>query len=601
MHTSSGKKLLGTIFGPVFAVAIALFVASLFPFGHTRASNPAGTGDEVLVAANDPGTYGGHLVVALRSEPKTLNPVLSNDVPSREVIRQMTADLIHINRYSQQSEPALAKSWSVSSDGLHYVLQLRRGLRFSDGVPMDADDVLFSFKVYLDEKVNAPQRDSFVVANKPVAVQKTGPYSVTFDLAQPYASAERLFDSVAILPRHLLEGPYSEGKLARTWSLGTAPGEIAGLGPFRLKQYVPGQRITLERNPYYWKVDRNKNRLPYLEEITFLFVGTEDAEVLRFEAGETDIINRVSAENYSVLEKEQISHGFRLFDLGPGLEYNFLLLNLNSNLPSNDNEIRHKQAWFREVRFRQAISSAIDRDGINRIVYHGRGSPILTHVPPGNRLWVDEKIPHTARSLDRSRELLKSAGFSWRSDGTLIDNHGAKVEFSIIASASSSERTQMATMIQQDLKELGIRAQVVPLEFRAMLDRVLQTHNYEAAVMGLGEADVDPNSQLNVWLSSGDDHFWDLGETQPATAWEAEMDRLMKQQMSTLTAKDRKRLYDRVQEIEVEDVPLVFLVSPNVLVGAKIRVHNFEPAILDSHTLWNAEKLFLGDEGKALK
>jgi peptide/nickel transport system substrate-binding protein len=602
MHTSSWKKLLGTMFGPVFAATIALvFVASLFPFGHTRASNPAGTGEEVLVAANDPGTYGGHLVVALRSEPKTLNPVLSNDVSSREVIRQMTADLIHINRYSQQSEPALAKSWSVSPDGLHYVLQLRRGLRFSDGVPMDADDVVFSFKAYLDEKVNAPQRDSLVVANKPVAVQKTGPYSVTFDLAQPYASAERLFDSVAILPRHLLEAPYSEGKLAQTWSLGTAPGEIAGLGPFRLKQYVPGQRITLQRNPYYWKVDRNKNRLPYLEEITFLFTGTEDAEVLRFEAGETDIINRVSAENYAVLEKEQISSGFRLFDLGPGLEYNFLLLNLNSNLPSNDNEIRHKQAWFREVRFRQAISSAIDRDGINRIVYHGRGSPILTHVPPGNRLWVDEKIPHTARSLDRSRELLKSAGFSWRSDGTLIDNHGAKVEFSNIASASSSERTQMATMIQQDLKELGIRAQVVPLEFRAMLDRVLQTHNYEAAVMGLGEADVDPNSQLNVWLSSGDDHFWDLGETQPATAWEAEMDRLMKQQMSTLTAKDRKRLYDRVQEIEVEDVPLVFLVSPNVLVGAKIRVHNFEPAILDSHTLWNAEKLFLGDEGKALK
>ena len=167
---------------------------------------------------------------------------------------------------------------------------------------------------------------------------------------------------------------------------------------------------------------------------------------------------------------------------------------------------------------------------------------------------------------------------------------GAEVEFSIITSASSSQRTQMATMIQQDLKELGIRVQVVPLEFRAMLDRVLQTHNYEAAVMGLGGGDVDPNSQLNVWLSSGDDHLWDLGESQPATAWEAEMDRLMKQQMSTLAAKDRKRLYDRVQEIEVEDVPLVFLVSPNVLVGAKLRVHNFEPAILDSHTLWNAEQ-----------
>ena len=119
-------------------------------------------------------------------------------------------------------------------------------------------------------------------------------------------------------------------------------------------------------------------------------------------------------------------------------------------------------------------------------MYHGRGSPIWTHVPPGNRLWVDEKIPHPPRSLDKSRTLLKSGGFSWRSDGTLIDNRGVEVEFSIITSASSNQRTQMATMIQQDLKELGIRVQVVPLEFRAMLDRVLQTHDYEAAIMGSG-------------------------------------------------------------------------------------------------------------------
>jgi peptide/nickel transport system substrate-binding protein len=578
-----------------------VLVALLLPSGYALASNPIGAGEEALVAANDPGTNGGQLVVALRAEPKTLNPVFSNDVPSREVISQMTADLIHINRYSQQSEPALAKSWSVSPDGLHYILQLRRGLRFSDGAALDADDVLFSFKVYLDEKVNAPQRDTLVVANKPVVVRKTGPYTVTFDLPQPYASAERLFDSVTILPRHLLEAPYSEGKLAQAWSLNVLPGQIAGLGPFRLRQYVPGQRITLERNPYYWKVDRKGNRLPYLEEITFLFAGNEDAEVLRFEAGETDVMNRISAENYAVLAKEQIPRGFRLYDLGPGLEYNFLLLNLNSILPSQDKEIRRKQAWFGEIKFRQAISSAIDRDGINRIVYHGRGAPILTHVPPGNRLWVDEKIPRPARSLERSRELLKSAGFSWRSDGSLIDGHGAEVEFSIIASASSNQRTQMATMIQQDLKELGIRVQVVPLEFRAMLDRVLQTHDYEAALMGLGGVDVDPNSQLNVWLSSGDDHFWHLGETQPATAWEAEMDSLMKRQMSTLSVKERKHLFDRVQEIEVEEVPFVFLVSPNVLVGAKVRVHNFKPAILDSHTLWNSEELFLGDDGRAPK
>jgi peptide/nickel transport system substrate-binding protein len=577
-----------------------LLYALLVAVGNAPGPSLARASDDVQLTSNDLG-YGGQMVVSLRAEPKTLNPVLANDVSSREIISQMTSDLIHINRRSQQPEPALAKSWSVSRNGLHYTLNLRRGVLFSDGVPLDADDVLFSFKVYLDEKVNAPQRDSLVVGGKPIAARKVNAYTVTFDLARPYASAERLFDSICILPRHLLEVAYSEGRMPQTWSLGTAPAQIAGLGPFRLKQYVPGQRVILERNPYYWKADRKGNRLPYLAEINFLFVGNEDAEVIRFEAGETDVINRLSAENYAVLEKQQSSRGFRLYDLGPGLDYNFLLLNLNSALPSQANEIRRKQAWFNNVDFRKAISSAIDRDGINRIVYQGRGSPIWTHVTPGNRLWADEKTPHPVRSLEQSRHLLKSAGFSWRNDGTLTDTHGVNVEFSIITSASSTQRTHMATMIQQDLKDLGIRVQVVPLEFRTMLDRILQTHDYEAAVMGLGGGDVDPNSQLNVWLSSGDDHLWHLNETEPATAWEAEIDRLMKKQMSTLSDIDRKHLFDRVQEIEVEDVPVVFLVSPNVLVGAKVRVHNFMPAVLDSHTLWNSEQLSVVTEDKVSK
>ena len=117
--------------------------------------------------------------------------------------------------------------------------------------------------------------------------------------------------------------------------LGTSPQGIAGLGPFRLKEYVTGQRITLERNPYYWKVDRNGTRLPYLDQITFLFVANADAEVIRFQAGDTDIINRISAEDYSVLEKEQGSRAFHLFDVGPSLEFNFLFFNMNTVVPAS--------------------------------------------------------------------------------------------------------------------------------------------------------------------------------------------------------------------------------------------------------------------------
>lgn len=529
--------------------------------------------------------------MAQRSEPKTLNPVTAADAPSREVIGRMTADLIHINRASQQTEPALAKSWSVSKDGRIFTVKLRHGLRFSDGQPFDADDVVFSFQVYLDEKINSSQRDLLVVGGKPIEVQKIDRYTVRFTLAQPYAAAERIFDGLAMMPRHLLEKTYQEGRFAQAWALTTSPADIAGMGPFRLKEYVPGQKIALERNPYYWKSDQNKNRLPYLDQLVFLFVGNEDAQVIRFQAGDTDIISRLGADNYALLSKDAASHGTEFFDLGPSLEYDFLVFNLNDLKKDTDN-IAAKQAWFQDVRFRQAVSSAIDRESIVKLVYAGHGAALWGNVSPSNRLWVDQTLPHPPRSLDRARELLKSAGFSWRADGAILDRQGKAVEFSIITSTSNAQRLKMATLIQDDLSKLGMNVHVVPLEFRALLDRIFQTYDYEAAIMALGGGDADPNPEMNVWLSNGGTHLWHLGETKPATDWEAEIDQLMQKQMVQLKYKERKHLYDEVQETVAANVPFVFLATPDILVGAKRTLGNFKPAILDPNTLWNVEQLY---------
>jgi len=580
------------------ALPVVVFIYAFAAVSQARPQHPS---EEVLISDNQVGHSGGRLVVSLRSEPKTLNPVTSTDISSREVIAQMAGDLVHINRLSQQSEPALAKTWRVSPDGLRYFLQLRRGLHFSDGHAVDADDVIFSFKVYLDESVHSPQRDLLVIQGKPIGIERVDAYNVVFKLAQPYAAAERLFDSLAILPRHLLEEAYKSGKLSQTWGLGTSPQEIAGLGPFRLKEYVAGQRITLERNPYYWRADRNGTRLPYLDQITFLFVANADAEVIRFQAGDTDIINRISAEDYSVLERDQGPRAFHMFDVGPSLEFNFLFFNLNTSVPAQSSALARKQAWFREVKFRQAVSLGIDREAITRIVYRGRATPLWTPVTSASNFWVNTAIPHPARSVEGARKLLGSAGFSWTDDGTLVDANGSPVEFSIITSASNVQRTQMATMIQADLQDLGIRVQVVPLDFHSVLDRIFQTHDYEAAVLSLGGGDVDPNSEMNVWLSSGNDHVWDLGETHPATSWEAEIDRLMEKQLSTMRPEDRKLLYDRVQEILAEDLPIICLASPNILVGAKDQLANFKPATLDPHTLWNSQELFFRGKGASGK
>src|SRR5271155_1284543 len=188
-----------------------LLFAGLSCFASS-APQPPQHGEEVQTTDNAVGRYGGVLVVGQRSEPKTLNPATAADAPSREVIGRLTADLIHINRASQLTEPALAKSWTISKDGRVFIVSLRHGLRFSDGQPFDADDVVFSFEVYLDEKLHSPQRDLLVVGGKPIAVQKINQYTVRFTLAEPYAAAERIFDSLAMIPRHLLEKSYQEGK-----------------------------------------------------------------------------------------------------------------------------------------------------------------------------------------------------------------------------------------------------------------------------------------------------------------------------------------------------------------------------------------------------
>jgi len=546
--------------------------------------------EELLTSKADIGTAGGGLVVAQRVEPKTLNPVMALDVPSREVIWRLMADLIHINRQSQQTESALAKAWTISSDGRRYTLALRRGIHFSDGHPFDADDVVFSFQVYMDEKVGSPQRDLLFPGGKPIVVRKIDTYTVEFQLAQPYGPAERLFDTIAILPRHILEKSYQQGSFPETWQLNSRPEQIVGLGPFRLKEYVPGARAVLERNPYYWKVDRAGKKLPYLERITFLFVGTDDAQVMRFQAGETDTINRISPENYLALTKTQ-NGKYQLYDLGPGLEYNFLFFNLN-DIGQKFPQISGKQVWFRDLKFRRAISYAIDREAIVRLVYRGRGTPLWQPVTPGNRLWLNSAVPKPQRNLDRARDLLRSSGFSWAQDGTLVAPNGEHVAFSIIVAASNASRVSMATIIQEDLRALGMRIDIVPSDFRAMLDRVTNTFEYEAALMGIASGDVDLNSDTNVWLSTGSTHLWHLHELRPATPWEAEIDRLMQAQSISTQFKDRKQLFDRVQELIADNLPIICLASPNILVGAKVNLGNFRAAILEPYTLWNADELF---------
>ena len=599
------------------ALALGLFVAA----GVRAAAPQAEPAAQWLVSHADVGRPGGQLVVIERAEPRTLNPVIAVDAPSKEVVARTTADLIHFDRETQQPQPALARSWTVSPDGRRFTLSLRRGVRFSDGEPFDADDVVFSFRVYLDEKVGSPQRDQLIVGDKPIAVSKIDQYTVQVDLAAPYAVGERLFDSLAMLPRHLLEELYRAGDNMRFATRGAGGKLVAAgnrglqyacqqvvdelvkqghdrrrvmdvLGPFRFKEHVPGQRMVLERNPSYWKTDRTGTHLPYLDRLVFTFVPSEDAQAVRFQSGEADVTTRLSATNFDVLLRDRGQRNYDVVDLGPGLDYTFLFFNQNSVAREAPASVARARGWFQQLAFRQAVSLAIDREGIVRLVYKGRATPLWGHVPPGNTLWVNRGLPKPPRSLEQARTRLRMAGFSWNAEGMLVDHDGQRVEFTIVTNTGNTERNQIATIIQDDLRQLGMSVNVAAVELRALLDRLLNSHDYDACVLGLGGSDGDPSNEMNVWLSSGGTHLWNPGQAQPATSWEAEIDTLMRRQLAVRDVHARKQLYDRVQELVAQNLPVISLVSPNVLVGVTKGLGNLRPTIFDHHALWNVEELF---------
>ena len=527
---------------------------------------------------------GGVLVVAQNSELKTLNPVIAADQPTRDVLSILSADLIHINRRTLRTELALAKSYSVSPDGRRYTLTLRDGLHFSDGSPLTADDVVFTFAVYLDPRANSPQRDLLLVNGQPITVTKLSSTSVRVDLPSAYAPGERLFDSFWILPKHKLERAHAEGRLAQAWTLGAMPGDVATTGPFRFKQYVPGQRLILERNPYYWKRDETGNQLPYLDRIEVAFVADQNTQLLRLLAHEVAAVSRLRPEDLPRLEQTPF---LNVRDAGPGLEYNFLFFNANV--------AGHRGEWFRSLKFRQAVAHAIDRDAIVRLVYQGRGSPIWSQVTPGNPLWHTDVLTKYPYDPSKAEQLLRDAGFH-RDGGALVDREGRPVEFSVMVSAGNQPRRKMATLIQEDLGLVGIRMQLLPIEFGVMMDAVLQTRKFDAALWGLASGDADPNSEMNVWSSNGTLHVWNLkspnGSAQRLDPWEMEVDRLMAAQMTTMNVPSRKAAYDRVQQLVSDNLPFVFLASPHVLAAGDRNLGNFDPAVIDPVLLWNAEYLF---------
>jgi peptide/nickel transport system substrate-binding protein len=259
----------------------------------------------------------------------------------------------------------------------------------------------------------------------------------------------------------------------------------------------------------------------------------------------------------------------------------------------------HK-SWFRSTTFRRAVSEAINREDLCRVAYNGHASPAAGPVTPANKFWLNKDLKRPAYDPQLALRRLQADGF--RFDGkTLFDRGGQRVEFSIVTNAGNKARERMATMIQQDMTKIGIQVNVVTLDFPSLIERITRTFDYDACLLGLVNVDLDPDGQMNLWLSSSANHQWNPEEKSPETSWEAEIDKLMHTQSSSIDPKIRKEAFDRVQQIVWEEAPFIFLVHKNALVAVSPTLRNAAPSSLNPETFWNVEYLYFEESKSAEK
>jgi peptide/nickel transport system substrate-binding protein len=516
---------------------------------------------------------GGELHFCLRSEPKTFDPLLVDDDSSLS-IRYLTGGvLIRVNRHTQELEPALAESWKVSGEGKIVTFKLRSGISFSDGSAFTSEDVAFTMHRLMEPALHSSTGDAFRAGSGVVTAKIIAPNQVSVIFPSAIAGLERLFDQVAIMSAH------------------SPKKEAAVLGPFMVADYKAGSSVLLRRNPNYWKKDAQGRRLPYLDSIRLDIQSNRDVEMLRFKRGELDLINVIDSDYFDRLAAASpgLAH-----DAGPSLDSDFMWFNQVANAPIPE----YKRAWFGSANFRRAISQAVNRDDLSRIVFGGHAQPAVGPVSTANKFWFNGALKAEAYRPDAAMQRLQSDGFHLQ-NGALFDKSGNPVEFSIVTNAGSKPRERMAVMIQEDLGKIGIKVNVVTLDFPSLIERITQKFNYEAAVLGFRNVDLDPDGQMNIWLSSAKQHAWNPQQKAPETAWEAEIDRLMRAQASAADVKKRKESFDRVQEIVAEQAPIIYLVNQNALSAVSKAVEGADPGILSPQTFWNAERLTLNATTRA--
>ena len=563
--------------------------------------------DTMRVAMDEVGRYGGRFIAGSTASPKTFNPIMANETSSNEIVQLLFASLTDIDYRTQADVPLLAKSWDYSDGGRTVTFHMRRGACFSDGHPITSDDVKFCFDVVMDSTLHPSMQDGLVmpVNGKAVAYTYSAPDSYTFVVTSPAVDALILahVSNIRVLPKHVLEAKWKSGNFASSYVTSTPPESLVTSGAWRLKSYLENQQTVLVRNPYWFGVDPEGKRLPYLDEVVFRVAKDQDVAAQMFHAGELDGLDNVKAEDYKQYTAEQQAKGFTLYDVGPSFNTNFMWFNLNRVRKAEPGKAAgapavepYKFAWFSNRDFRRAVSMAIDRDAIIKGPFYGYGVKGWSILTQGNPRWYDSTVTAPDHDPERAKALLDALGLKDRNgDGVREDAAGHPVSFTVIYNADNKLRAAMATLIQDDLSKVGIKLVPSGVDFNTLVTKTRSDHQYEACLLGLGSAvPSDPGMGANFWKSTGITHYWDMKqpEGKPDTPAEARIDAAFQRNVGTPDLAGRKQAYHDMSQTLNDECFLVWLPTLELKIPVSDRYGNVHPSPMPHRILWNADRIF---------
>jgi len=545
------------------------------------------------IVFSDASTRGGIVTSSLRSEPRSFNRWVDRNFPTDLISHLTQAKLIRVNRATQEVEAALAESWTASPDNLTFTITLREAA-WSDGTPFTSADVLFTFQAIYDPKVNSVFTGALQVNGQPLVATAPDARTVVIRYPAPFGPGIALLDNLIIAPKHKLAAALAAGTFAQAWGVATPVNEMVSLGPFVLSRYEPGQRLTFDRHPQYWKKDAAGVALPYLDQVVLEVVPDQEAELVRLRSGQIDMLQQqVRPEDVATLRPLVDEGKLKLLELGVGTDPDLFFFNLRPRQWAKD----PRGSWMSRREFRQAISHAVDREAFANTVYLGAGVPIWGPVTPGNQKWFSPNVPRYGFSVDKAKALLTGLGLANRDqDEWLEDDKGTEARFTVLTFRGNSSLERSSAVLRDDLRQVGIAVDVVALEQGALIERMLKG-DFDAIFFVLTLTSLDPAMSPDFWLSSGSGHVWNIGQATPATEWEKQIDDLIHTMMATSDQAARKQAFDQVQKIFAEHLPAIYFVAPRMYIGVSSRVGSLTPTILRPQLLWAADAITVRSGG----